>query len=141
MNTETNELKEEKFSKTRAGVNAVTGWKSASHFGMDLPVGGLGNPAPVTTTGLFIGPSGTPYRVSDKRGEHKANYITEIQHGHLYVNVCEHHLPAVAAPAAPCHSTSNQSSVALDVQISAAIKIQKVWRGWQARQRMIRNEE
>lgn len=61
---------------------------SSKHLGIDLPVGGLGNPVPTTGEGLesnkdhsqFIGHAGVPYRTPAR-----PVYSKDIQHGHLYV--------------------------------------------------------
>jgi hypothetical protein len=63
-----------------------------SHYGMDLPLGGYGNPVPPQEEELdvgiedpnqqmYIGPAGSPYKA--KGGEHV--YMDQIQHGHLYM--------------------------------------------------------
>eukprot|EP00927_Polykrikos_kofoidii_P078130 TRINITY_DN7499_c0_g1_i1.p1 TRINITY_DN7499_c0_g1~~TRINITY_DN7499_c0_g1_i1.p1 ORF type:complete len:1017 (-),score=156.65 TRINITY_DN7499_c0_g1_i1:112-3162(-) len=75
------QLYERKLTTRNAVENVRAGMKS-HHLGMDLPVGGLGNPAPDTLSstygGLFIGQAGVPFR-SDYQ------YVAEVQHGHLYM--------------------------------------------------------
>jgi len=72
---------------------------SQNHLGMDLPLGGLGNPGPTSKTshGCMVGPSGVPFRKSrgdmrgpcaelrKKTGQKTYEYVSSIQHGHLYV--------------------------------------------------------
>jgi hypothetical protein len=59
---------------------------SAKDFGIDLPLGGLGNPVPRDRADqLFIGPSGTPY----KQTSNSPAFVKEIQHGHLFVGMYE----------------------------------------------------
>lgn len=55
---------------------------SRNHFGMDVPIGGLGNPAPAHRYGnLHIGPAGVPYKKSRATATLKNN----MQHGHVYI--------------------------------------------------------
>merc|ERR1712241_456658 len=55
---------------------------SGRHLGMDLPVGGLGNPIPKNAEGnLKVGPAGVPLKYSGK----KCVPSSTIQHGHLYI--------------------------------------------------------
>lgn len=72
MNPQTAELQESKLKNLQAFGN--------NHLGMDIPVGGLGNPAP--NGQLFVGPGGVPYRKTKKS---EPDIIKEIQHGHLYI--------------------------------------------------------
>mmetsp|Transcript_1859 Transcript_1859/g.4707 ORF Transcript_1859/g.4707 Transcript_1859/m.4707 type:complete len:1484 (-) Transcript_1859:117-4568(-) len=54
------------------------------HYGLDLPIGGLGNPGPKCLKArnqLFIGPAGVPYYKMPL----KRHYFNAIQHGHLYM--------------------------------------------------------
>jgi len=61
------------------------------HFGVDLPLGGFGNPIPPREADLdygvlddeqmFIGPAGTPFKV----GAGSIQFMDKIQHGHLYM--------------------------------------------------------
>jgi len=63
------------------GISAL----GRGHLGMDIPVGGLGNPTPLLQEeGLYVGPAGVPYRAD----AHGPVYNTQHQNGHLYVR-CE----------------------------------------------------
>lgn len=58
------------------------GTLESGHMGMDLPLGGIGNPTPQHRAGnLLVGPTGVPYL--DKRKQQ--NYLSNVQHGHLYI--------------------------------------------------------
>lgn len=52
------------------------------HLGMDLPLGGLGNPAP--TGHLDVGPAGVPFKRAKRKGQ-QPEFMSNIQHGHLYM--------------------------------------------------------
>jgi hypothetical protein len=55
-------------------------------FGLDLPLGGLGNPVPRDHADqLFIGPSGTPYKASSG----VPAFVKDLQHGHLFLGMYE----------------------------------------------------
>jgi len=57
---------------------------SRGHYGVDLPVGGVGNPTPPHRTGeLLVGPAGVPYKLQGHRKE--AQFLDAYQHGHLYL--------------------------------------------------------
>jgi len=63
---------------------------SGHHLGMDIPVGGLGNPAPVQNSGeFFIGPAGVPFSRPKSRSNH-LEFSKDIQHGHLYMRWDDH---------------------------------------------------
>jgi len=77
------------------GTNALS--LSGHHVGMDLPVGGLGNPTPKPEAvgglgnpspkseadNMKVGPAGVPF----KRDGKKCIPVGAIQHGHLYVRL------------------------------------------------------
>lgn len=59
---------------------------SITDFGLDLPLGGLGNPAPGDQADqLFIGPSGTPYKIESD----SPVFVKDLQHGHLFLGMYE----------------------------------------------------
>jgi CRP-like cAMP-binding protein len=72
-------------------VKAKSGTLFFKHFGVDLPLGGFGNPVPPCEEDLdvgiqedeqmLIGPAGVPYK-QDTDGIH---FVNKIQHGHLYM--------------------------------------------------------
>jgi len=56
------------------------------HIGLDIPVGGLGNPTPLSN--LFVGPSGYPFlrRAGwHKTSQHPASFSKDVQNGHVYL--------------------------------------------------------
>eukprot|EP00929_Paragymnodinium_shiwhaense_P105311 TRINITY_DN7025_c0_g1_i2.p1 TRINITY_DN7025_c0_g1~~TRINITY_DN7025_c0_g1_i2.p1 ORF type:complete len:1732 (-),score=370.65 TRINITY_DN7025_c0_g1_i2:177-5372(-) len=76
LDERTLELREQRLRGTS------TLWRG--HMGMDLPMGGLGNPAPpFQGTQTFVGPNGVPYQKS----WHKSglSYQKDRQHGHMYI--------------------------------------------------------
>lgn len=103
MDKDTMQLREVKLS----GTATLT----SNHYGMDMPVGGLGNPLPLhgKQGACFVGPAGVPYKKKDSTrrmstmgaftdkfltSTHLAhtttsdnNYVQSIQHGHLYMRV------------------------------------------------------
>lgn len=73
----TSELQEATLKK----MSSVGG---SNHMGMDLPLGGFGNPAPTHKQGnLMVGHAGVPFRLRRRSG--KEEYVSQIQHGHLYI--------------------------------------------------------
>mmetsp|Transcript_8594 Transcript_8594/g.18764 ORF Transcript_8594/g.18764 Transcript_8594/m.18764 type:complete len:1194 (+) Transcript_8594:146-3727(+) len=76
---------ERKLSRRNAKENLKDGL-SSHHLGLDLPVGGLGNPAPINAVGAeVIGPAGVPYGSHGGRKDQKTmKPVVGIQHGHLY---------------------------------------------------------
>jgi len=58
-----------------------------SHLGMNLPIGGLGNPAPAQQQrfgNLYVGPAGIPFRKAWMK-KTEQQYVKGMQHGHLYL--------------------------------------------------------
>mmetsp|Transcript_55836 Transcript_55836/g.120716 ORF Transcript_55836/g.120716 Transcript_55836/m.120716 type:complete len:1072 (+) Transcript_55836:118-3333(+) len=86
------QLCEVKLTKRHSRRNITDGLMS-HHLGMDLPVGGLGNPAPENDLGeLFVGPAGRPFLKADASGKVMGTaipqdkvYVRHIQNGHLYL--------------------------------------------------------
>lgn len=65
----------------------VTGF--GRHYGLDIPVGGLGNPAPDAISDDFVvGPAGVPYKLYGNSS--KLDRDSDLQHGHLYIYMNEH---------------------------------------------------
>jgi len=57
---------------------------SRGHYGVDLPVGGVGNPTPPHRTGeLHVGPAGVPFKYQGPNKQ--AQVLDAYQHGHLYL--------------------------------------------------------
>jgi len=64
-------------------VKGVAGASGRGHnLGMDLPLGGLGNPTPKHPSGsMLVGPAGVPYKQKGQDCVH----VKDFQHGHLYL--------------------------------------------------------
>mmetsp|Transcript_70575 Transcript_70575/g.204536 ORF Transcript_70575/g.204536 Transcript_70575/m.204536 type:complete len:1547 (-) Transcript_70575:129-4769(-) len=70
-----------KVSEVKVKPSAAFG---NSHLGLDLPIGGLGNPAPGNKEGgLDVGPAGVPYKHAKRGGQ--PEYMNNLQQGHLYM--------------------------------------------------------
>jgi hypothetical protein len=68
------------------------------HFGVDLPVGGLGNPGPdLVSDDYMVGPAGIPYKVECDSHGLKTYVASDLQHGHLYVYMNDHSYPTEGA--------------------------------------------
>lgn len=82
------------------------------HFGMDIPLGGLGNPAPAHRAGqLYIGQAGVPFQ---KVLRHEPHYLREIQHGHVYLRGDDFGTPRQAS-AAPGDQNSREATMISDL--------------------------
>jgi hypothetical protein len=68
---------------TELKLKGVAGAGGRGHnLGMDLPLGGLGNPTPKHPSGnMLVGPAGVPYKQKGQDCVHVKDY----QHGHLYL--------------------------------------------------------
>jgi hypothetical protein len=83
MNKHSSQLYEQKLKASNVGQNISAGMAN-KHLGLDLPVGGFGNLAPMGDS-MRIGPAGKPYtKKKTPGGEKEVIYDPEIQHGHLY---------------------------------------------------------
>lgn len=70
-------------------LNHASAVLQRGHLGMDLPVGGLGNPMPLHENGqLYVGPSGVPFK-GKKSGSVRPHLMKDMQHGHMYLRGCE----------------------------------------------------
>lgn len=59
---------------------------SCHHLAMNLPVGGFGNPVPVSSDlrdGFRVGPAGVPYNIAS-HASNEVIYHEDVQNGHLY---------------------------------------------------------
>lgn len=78
------QLYEHKLTLTQGLKNLDAGMKS-KHLGLDLPVGGFANRAPIDSDKMCIGPAGVPYRTKKVAGSKQVVFANGIQHGHLYL--------------------------------------------------------
>lgn len=118
----TSQLRELKLNHASAVIQR-------GHLGMDLPIGGIGNPLPPNKQGqLFIGPSGVPFKAKRRqKGTLKQFFggdseiptlIKEIQHGHMYIRgselgMADIMMPEENMPSLPVSMQSEESSHAL----------------------------
>jgi hypothetical protein len=78
------QLYERKLKKRNAATNLKDGL-TGHHLGLDLPVGGLGNRAPMTGKNgevFYVGPAGVPF---SREADGTCKYAEDVQHGHLYL--------------------------------------------------------
>lgn len=80
----TSRLFERKLTAKHLRRNLTSGVQG-HHLGMDIPIGGLGNPTPQARSGpASVGPSGVPFKRINATGG-RPRYLKEFQHGHVYI--------------------------------------------------------
>jgi len=84
MDADTTQLLERKLHTKHVKRNLTDGYQN-HHLGLDLPIGGFGNPTPPYKhfgRELWVGPAGVPYTLDENRDP---RYLDRVQHGHMYL--------------------------------------------------------